>query len=245
MNAEADMQRCLTFINCQLQPARPFEKSPPSPRPWRAVTISRQTGCGAHLVAEQLAKFLVAHSAEGAPGWEVFDRNLVEKVLADHHLPGRLASFMPEDRISEVADTMEELFGLHPPTWILTRKTAETILHLAELGNTILIGRGASVITRNLPDVFHVRLVAALEQRVATIQQLRQLGPKDARVVTRQEDRGRRAYLAKYLGRDIDDPLLYHLVINTSLIRPEDAAAIIGHAMRTTLPVVGNESVPG
>jgi hypothetical protein len=42
----------------------------------------------------------------------LFDRNLVEKVPVDHNLPARLARFMPEDRISQVSDTMDELFGL-------------------------------------------------------------------------------------------------------------------------------------
>ena len=80
----------------------------------------------------------------------------MEKVLEDHSLPNRLARFMPEDRISEISDTMDELFGLHPPSWTLVRQTADTILHLAELGNVIVIGRGAAVITRKLDYVFNV-----------------------------------------------------------------------------------------
>ena len=117
----------------------------------RAITISRQSGCGAHAVAEKLAAWLQARSPKDAPPWTVFDRNLVEKVLEDHNLPQRLAKFMPEDRVSEMADTMDELFGLHPPSWTLVRQAADTILHLAELGNVILIGRGANVITQGFP----------------------------------------------------------------------------------------------
>ena len=83
--------------------------------------------------------------------------------MEDHDLPERVARFMPEDRASEISDTMEELFGLHPPSWLLVRKVTETILHLAELGNVILIGRGAAVITANLDHVFHVRLIGSLE----------------------------------------------------------------------------------
>ena len=104
------------------------------------------------------------------PLWTIFDRNLVGKVLQDHNLPERIAKFMPEDRTTEIADTMEELFGLHPPSWLLVRKVTETVLHLAELGNVILIGRGAAVVTANLSHVFHVQLVSALEKRVQRIQ---------------------------------------------------------------------------
>jgi cytidylate kinase len=228
MKPQPGLERCLSFINCQLQPAD---------RPWtlgrggtahHAVTISRQSGSGGHAVAERLVAYLQARAPEGACPWTFFDRDLVEKVIADHNLPKRLAQFMPEDRISEIADTMDELFGLHPPSWTLVRQTSDTILHLAEMGNVIIIGRGANVITAKSEGVFHVRLVGSLERRVKHMQELTDLGPKAARDFLQQEDRGRRRYLKKYFDKDIDDPLLYHLIINTDLISYEEAARMIG-----------------
>jgi cytidylate kinase len=197
----------------------------------RTVTISRQTGSGAHAVAEKLAACLQALSPAQACPWTVFDRNLVEKVLEDHHLPQRLAQFMPEDRVTEIADTMDELFGLHPPSWTLVRQTSDTILRLAELGNVILIGRGATMLTRKLDYVFHVRLVGSLEKRVQHIQELQHLGREAALDVIRQEDRGRKRYMKQYFETNLEDPLLYHLSINTDLVPYEEAARIIADAM--------------
>ena len=117
----------------------------------------------------------------------------MEKVLEDHNLPQRLARFMPEDRVSEIADTMDELFGLHPPSWTLVRQTTDTILRLAELGNVIVIGRGATVITGKLDHVFHVRLVGSLEKRVSAVQELNHSARKRAWTLIRREDRGRQA----------------------------------------------------
>lgn len=196
-----------------------------------AVTISRQAGSGAHSVAEQLLGMLQARSAPGAVPWTVFDRNLVEKVLEDHHLPTRLAQFMPEDRISELSDTMDELFGLHPPSWDLVRKSTQTILHLAELGNVIVIGRGAHVITSRLNNVFHVRLVGSVEARVKRTQEVSGLSPKAALDLVVREDLGRKRYLKKYFGRDIDDPLLYHVIINTDKVPCQEAARLIADAV--------------
>jgi cytidylate kinase len=195
------------------------------------VTISRQTGSGAHVVAEKLAACLQTHTPSDARPWTVFDRNLVEKVLEDHNLPHRLARFMPEDRVSEIADMMDELFGLHPPSWTLVRQTTETILHLAELGNVILIGRGATVLTNKLEYVYHVRLVGSLEKRVAHMQELNGLNKQAALELIRREDRGRRRYLKTHFKADLDDLLLYHLVINTDLVPYEAAAQIIADAM--------------
>jgi len=231
MNLAYGLERCRTFINTQIQPGGKALTSATDGESRRAVTISRQTGSGAHVVAEKLAASLQAHTPKDARPWTVFDRNLVETVLEDHNLPQRLARFMPEDRVSEIADTMDELFGLHPPSWTLVRQTTETILHLVELGNVIVIGRGATVITGKLDYVFHVRLVGSLEKRVAHMQELHHLDKEAALELIRQEDRGRRRYLKTHFKADLDDPLLYHLVINTDLVSYENAAQIIADAM--------------
>jgi cytidylate kinase len=231
MHAHAGLEKCLTFISSQL-PGTDSGWSAAEPGSMRqAVTISRQAGCGALEVAEKLARYLQEHSPKDAARWTVFDRNLVEKVLEDHNLPQRLRRFMPENRISEIEDTIDELFGLHPSSWLLVRQTAETILRLTMLGNVILIGRAANVITSQLENVFHVRLVASLEKRAARIQHNDRLDPKAALDFIRREDRGRKRYLRKYYHRDISDLLLYHLVINTDLVPCEKAARIVGDAV--------------
>jgi len=228
---QPSLERCKAFIDCQLQPAAKPRRTGRNGERWRAVTISRQTGSGAHVVGEELANYLQAHSPKDAPPWTLFDRNLVEKVLEEHNLPERMAKFLAEDRISELQDTMDELFGLHPPSWTLVRQTADTILHLIELGRVIIIGRGGGIITRNLDYVFHVRLVGSLERRLEYVQEYYKMEKKEALEFINREDRGRQRYLKKYFDLEIDDPLLYHVVINTDLIPQKLAARMIGDAL--------------
>ena len=231
MKTQHGLDQALTFINCQMQPAGAGLTALEDGVPRRAVTISRQTGSGAHSVAEKLAALLQAHTPKEACPWTVFDRNLVEKVLQDHDLPERVARFMPEDRISSISDTMEELFDLHPPSWLLVRKISETILNLVELGNVIVIGRGATVISAKLDHVFHVRLVGSLRKRVQNVQELNHLSKEAALRLIQREDRGRERYLKRYFKTDLEDPLLYHLVINTDLVSYDEAAQIIANAV--------------
>ncbi|HOX56039.1 MAG TPA: cytidylate kinase-like family protein [Candidatus Paceibacterota bacterium] len=231
MQTQPGLDRALSFLNCQLQPSRKRSAPPRAGLAFRAVTMSRQTGSGAHIVAEKLAAHLQAHSPKDSCPWTVFDRNLVEKVLEDHNLPQRLAGFMPEDRVSELEDTVDDLLGLHPPSWTLVRQTTDTILRLVELGNVILIGRGATVITARLDYVFHVRIVGSLEKRVKHVQELNRISKEAALDIIRREDRGRKRYLKKYFGMNPDDPLQYHLIINTDSIACDEAARIIGDAI--------------
>ena len=233
MIINAGAEHCLSFINSQLQAA---DKSGITVRKnvRRAVTISRQAGCGALVVAEKLARYLEKQTPESNCPWTVFDRNLMEKVLEDHNLPTRLARLMPEDRVSQIEDILADVFEVHPPAQTIIRQTTETILKLAGLGSVILIGRGSTMITAGLPCVLHVRLVAPLEQR---IQHACEFYPDfnktedQARKFCLNEDRGRERYLKKYFNTDINDPLLYHLVINTGRVSYDDAAKLIGDAV--------------
>jgi len=232
MKPEIGLERCLTFINCHIQPPRGQLPAYRNGEHRRAITISRQAGSGAHIVAERLAELLQAQEPAGECPWTIFDKNLVEKVLEDHHLPSRLGKFMPEDKISEISDTMDELFGLHPSSWTLVHQTAESILHLAEVGHVIIIGRGAHIITNKLDYVFHVRLVGSLQNRAKYVQMRDpSLSEKAALDSVQQEDLGRRRYLRKYFHKDVDDPLLYHLVINTDIVPYQEAARVIAAAV--------------
>ncbi len=231
VDAMTNYEHCLEYINAQVQTPREVAPENAVPR-WRAVTISRQAGAGAHVVAEELIAMLQGRVPAGAPPWTIFDRNLVERVLEDHDLPARLAKFMPEDRMSNVSDTLDELFGLHPSTWTLVRKTADTILHLAELGNVVIIGRGANIITKNLDSAFHVRLVGSETKRIEHLRDYKHLSLGAASLYLRDEDLGRRRYVKKYYAEDIDDPILYHLVINTDLLSYGEAARTIAEAVR-------------
>ena len=229
MTIPMNLDHCRAFIDCQLQPGTPGTIRP-APGGRLAITLSRLTGAGAWLVAEKLAPWLDQHAPAEGCRWTVFDKDLVEKVLEDHNLPTKLAQFMPEDRVSQIQDMMQEVLGLHPSSWTLAHQATETILKLAELGNVILIGRGANVITARLPHVFHARLIGSLEKRTERIRELLQVDQKAAAEFIEKTDRGRDRYVRQQYRADLNDPMLYDLIINTDRIDCEAAAALIGEA---------------
>ena len=145
-----------------------------------AVAISPQTGSGALRVAEGLAEYLHANAPSSEPSWRVFDRSLMAKVLEDHNLPARFSKFISEDAQNAVDEVLDELLGLHPPSWGIVQQSVETILNLMRTGNVILVGWGANAIAAKLTNVFHVRLVASLERRIARIQAREHLSRNEA-----------------------------------------------------------------
>src|ERR1700675_3872141 len=197
-----------------------------------AITISREVGAGGRTIAELLGQRLTdAEKTPAASPWIVFDSSLAKGVLEDHNLPPNLERFMTEDaRLLPVEAIVEEVLGLHPSGWTLVQHTTQTILRLAGLGHTILVGRGANVITARLPNVFHVRLVAPLATRIRHAAAYYHLSEAEAAKLVREQDQARRRYLRRYFNAEIDEPTLYDVTLNTGRMGFVRAAEVIANA---------------
>jgi len=195
------------------------------------ITVSRQTGSGAKPVCEKLIQIMDSYSEPEDVKWAFFDKNLIEKVLEDNRLPEQISEFMKEEKYKHVTSAVYELLGLKPAEWTLIHKTTDTILQIARMGNVVIVGRGASVITSKLKNGFHIRLVASIEKRIEHMMQLLGLNEKDALNHIKKEDENRKKYIKSYFNSDIDDPLLYHLVLNTDLLTHKGAANLIAEAV--------------
>jgi cytidylate kinase len=215
------------YLSAQSLPAA---GQPRIPKP--AITISRQSWAGAVTVGNLVAQQLDL-DCQGSPPcpWAVFDRELVAQIVEDHHLAKEVEQFMPEDSKFPLTDALEALLGLHPSSWTLKEHANETIRKLAAKGNVILIGRGAAVITALFPRVLHFRLIAPFHLRVQNCAEFHHITAEKASRLVRETDEARRRYVQDYFGADVDDPLYYHLVINTGRASVQEVAQIISNAL--------------
>ena len=217
--------KCFSFVESQLRDSQATDAKSLTP----FVTISRQTGSGAHHVGQELVHLLNQQQGVSAPGdkWTLWDSDLVSKVLDFHHLNSRISSYMPEDTVNEFNSTLEEMMGLHPSSNELVSHTAHTIRALAKKGRCILIGRGSHIITHGMSHGVHVRLIGSLDKRTVRVSIEHGISPLKALEYIKQKDRARARYLNYYYASDIDDPTKYDLVINTDSTDTRDAANLI------------------
>lgn len=192
------------------------------------VTISREVGVNGLLFGEMLVKYLTKNDLEAKSHWILFERNLMEKVAEEHNLPADIAKHMPERKISELQDILEKFFGLRPRSQSLIYKTSSTILHLAHLGNVVLVGRGANIITKDIKGGIHIRLVASKEYRIKNIQDFYKMSKIKAQYYMEDEDKVRKDYIKKTFSKNVEDPKLYSIVFNMDYINHDDAVNMIG-----------------
>jgi len=176
------------------------------------VTLTREFGCEGYPVALKLQTLLEKRSGEP---WVVMDRALLEAVAGDHHLSEQiLANIGVKNRF------LDDLLSTFSPRWKSDkdyyRLLSRQIVALAQEGNVILVGRGASILTQQIGNCFHFRLVAPLRFKVESIAARMGLPPEEARELIQERQRRRDAFLKDFLGSDITEPTLYHLIFNNA-----------------------------
>ncbi|WP_309395900.1 AAA family ATPase [Cerasicoccus maritimus] len=198
-----------------------------SSMPLPAITLSRQVGARGTTIAKLLVQHLEQEDPNNDPPWTLFDKNLIQRVLDDHHMPRYLEKFMTEARVSELQSTINEIVGLHPSMWELHEKVGDTIVRLLGRGHVIIVGRGACVVGAGMRNVLNVRLVGTVKQRLLHLENSFDLCEKEAADRLLKDDRNRREFFRTRFGRDIEDPELYHLVINTDMLNEDEIVRII------------------
>jgi len=98
---------------------------------------------------------------------------------------------------------------------------------IAREGNAVIIGRGGQYILHDFKDTYHILLTAKEEDRIKFIEDhYRVSSTRTIQILKRMAKR--RANLYSYFGKkDYDNPTLYDLVLNMSLLSIDKAEELI------------------
>jgi len=99
----------------------------------------------------------------------------------------------------------------------------DVILNAYQQGDFVIVGRGGQIILKEKPGVLHVRIIAPEDTRATYLAMQQHLQFETARTLIHEHDRAAAHYIKTWHQADWDDPLLYHLSINTA-VSTRDAA---------------------
>lgn len=103
----------------------------------------------------------------------------------------------------------------------------QVIREYAEIGDVVIVGRGAQVLLRDFPGVLRVRICASEGVRIHRIMERLKVDAEEAERQVRQSDRERARYLKHYYGVDGQDPTLYDLMLNTDRLTLDKATELV------------------
>jgi Cytidylate kinase-like family len=112
------------------------------------------------------------------------------------------------------------------------RATEAVLLRQAESGRGVILGRAAVIVLRENPAAFRVRLDGPPERRVRSAMRLQGIDQATAERAMRHVDRAHAEYARHFYGVDLNDPSLYHLVIDSTAIATDACVELIATAAR-------------
>ena len=208
------------------------------------ISISRQVGAGGHEVAELVSKKL---------GYRFFDRELMRRLGIEGGITKGEVVDLTAERHHTGGASGERMFGVMQANPLAygayeasgtgaedrsAEMVSKIMLFAYEQGNVVVDGRGSQGVLRDKPGVLHVRLVAPVEQRIEYLKKRDNIGTDEARKRVKEADAAQVDYIRRYFGADINDPTLYHLIINTGKITQAAAVDLIIKAL-AGLPAKG------
>jgi Cytidylate kinase-like family len=183
---------------------------------YRILTIGREYGSGGGPVAELVAKQI---------GWQLLDEALLQKVAEKASVHPEVVSRFDECLDSWMHRLTKRTFGRGAfegvgPVALADMFDADAMAGLsrrlieeaAEIGNCVIVGRGAQCILQHRSDAFHVFVYAPLEERIRRVREI--FGEQYATADNVEAmDRKRNAYIQHHFGANWRDPHLYHSML--------------------------------
>lgn len=110
------------------------------------------------------------------------------------------------------------------------RQSAERIMHEALPEGVVILGRAGAAALHGLPGVLTVRLFGPKDRRVAHAAEVEGVTVETAAARLPQVDKARAHYVRRLYNRDIDDPALFDLQLDSTLIPTDTCVEIIALA---------------
>jgi cytidylate kinase len=185
------------------------------------ITISRQFGAGGRSLGENFCERF---------GFHLVDELVIDELARKAKVKGDWLTAIEKEASSTLLGVLSSIVSSghflktpSAPGENFEKKKYKDFLKrimtaMANEGGYVILGRGSQLVLRTHPKVFRILLVAEHEDRVRFMVQRYQLSEEEAKKIIKEKETQRAAVGTNIFGADIDDPKLYHIVLNTSLI---------------------------
>ena len=180
------------------------------------VAISETAGSLGNEIGRRLAESL---------GWAFADREIIAKTAE------RFGADLGEVRhgAEEKPSLWERFTNSHRRFKTFVEAS---ILDMATNDNIVLAGLASTLALRDVRHALRVRTNAPERDRARRIQEQQGLTPEAALDVVRHTDRERASRVKFFYDVDVDDPLLYDVVLNTERMTVEEGARCLHEMLR-------------
>ena len=179
------------------------------------ITVSRQW----YSLGDEIAKTVADNL-----GYDLIDKARIGEALATLGIPpGDL------ERFDEKRPSVWDALAIQKTRFLWLLKAV--VYEFAEKDRTLILGRGAQFLLKDLPGTLRVRIVAPFEVRQDRLATQEGLDDRLAEKMLKKRDRDSAGYIRAFFNADWNDQAGYDLLINTKTIRVATATGMIEHAI--------------
>ena len=194
----------------------------------KSLAIEREFGSGGREVGMKVAE---------AAGISYYDGNLLEKVTERYGESANILNTYDEKWTGSLLFNISMAAGYsqgndQSKIYQMGYEVGETIQRLQREGPSVFIGRCATHILKNNPNVLRVFIYSSDEKkRIQRIVETEKVSEAEARKMIDKRDQARRNYFKFWTQKDWGDRGNYDLELNTSILSTDECAKILLYAM--------------
>jgi cytidylate kinase len=190
------------------------------------ITISR--GCFSHgqEIAEKVAEIL---------GYECISREVLVEAA-------KLFNVSEKKLVKSLHDAPTILERISNGKTKYLEDIKAVLLGYARKGNMVYHGHAGHLLLTEIPKVLKIRILAEIEDRIAFLQQKKNVSREQALLDIENEDQHRIQWTRYLYKMDVNDPKLYDIVINIGNLTIDSACEIICLAAKSDAYLMTDES---
>lgn len=201
------------------------------------ITISRQYASGGSDIAKLVSQRL---------GWSLIDNEFVDRVAERAGMdPAEVERH--EERMPGLIERLARALAISSPeVFVATGEPPEAVAHeekildmterviseAVQVGNVVMVGRGAQAYLAEWERTLHVYIVAPRAARVQAAMKRLGIPQDEAQRVVDDTDEGRKRYVKAHYDRQWGHPANYHLCLNSEALTYQGCAEVIAEAAR-------------
>lgn len=171
------------------------------------ITLSREYGCAAKLVAQKLSEKLSQRKDKWGKthSWKWYSKEILEESAKQLQLdPSEIAYVFNYEKRSSLEEFFNSFTHHYPSDKKIRNTIARVIREIALQGHAIIVGRGGIAITRDIPRSLHVHLHAPLEWRAIRISERYNCSLEEAKAQCMDIDKKREEFKNYFEGKGTD-----------------------------------------
>jgi cytidylate kinase len=191
------------------------------------ITISRQTGCDARQVAENVVDNL--NRRYGITKWKWVDKDIIYKIAEELNTDAlRVENFYKRIELSNVSEMIMAFSGNFVSDLRVKKAIKDVVLTMCKEGFLVIVGRGGVSIAKDIADALHIRLVAPFYWRVENVMKKKIIDVEAAEEYVVDTDEKRFNLIQTFLDKKpLNIDYLFDATINRNAFTIQETAELI------------------